>query len=182
MTDCLHVVSFPYQSNIPKDVAVNTWHTTGTASAAGQGISFATSLAAFYNSIPAGASARLTSFYSSWINGSGITMKTYDLSDPKPRPPVVVAPLSLTIPTTAPAPSEIALCLSYQAAKVAGLSQARRRGRIYTGPFNTTALSGSGGSVCRPAATLRNTLALAGKALQALNTASCSWAVYDGHG
>ena len=41
--------------------------------------------------------------------------------------------------TGTPLPSEVAVCLSFQGARSAGLAQARRRGRVYIGPLGTSA-------------------------------------------
>lgn len=83
--------------------------------------------------------------------------------------------------TTAPSgtalPDEVAICLSFQGQRTAGLPQARRRGRIYFGPLRTTAATGN-----RPSTTLISTLATAaatfGAQVSALG-AGYAWGVWS---
>jgi hypothetical protein len=65
-------------------------------------------------------------------------IRVYHLTDPKPRPPVYED--SFTTPSVGGTalPSEVALCLSFAGAPMAGVSPARRRGRIYFGPLAAT--------------------------------------------
>lgn len=179
MTRMKHVVTLPYLSNIPQDVAQNTFFTSGTASAAGMGLAFATRLGGFYNTIPSGGSAKITTYLSSYIDFTKVTVKSYDLDEPEPRPPVVITPLTWTGNTSGNAPSEVSMCLSFQGDAVPGQSQARRRGRVYIGPLALTVTTSGSNQPCRPLTATRNTIALAGKALQALNDSSCTWCVYS---
>jgi hypothetical protein len=59
-------------------------------------------------------------------------------------------------------PPEVAICLSYQAAKISGVPQARRRGRVFIGPLNTSAMGTDG----RPATAFINALVGAADALK----------------
>lgn len=71
---------------------------------------------------------------SSLIDDSNCYVEWYRMSDPTPRQIVYREFLSnFTVSTTA-GPTEIALVVSYQAAKVSGLPQNRRRGRFFIGP------------------------------------------------
>jgi hypothetical protein len=79
-------------------------------------------------------------YYSAVIAATGHSVRLYDMSDPEPRFPRYEQMFGLATGSTT-LPSEVALCLSFQAAKVAGQSQARRRGRIYLGPFATLAMA-----------------------------------------
>ena len=60
-----------------------------------------------------------------------------------------------SLPTTL-LPSEVALCLSFQAPRIPGQIQNRRQGRVYIGPLNTGVASAG-----RPSSTARSTLAAA---------------------
>lgn len=63
------------------------------------------------------------------------TIDLYDMRDPKPRIPRVTHPFNLAARGEGALPAEVALCLSMSAALEAGANAARRRGRIYLGPF-----------------------------------------------
>jgi hypothetical protein len=61
----------------------------------------------------------------------------YDMGLPKPNPPIDVRTLAL--PSNASVnhlPGEVAACISYFSAAPAGVPPARRRGRLYAGPFS----------------------------------------------
>lgn len=68
------------------------------------------------------------------FNGD-VLFKIYCQEDPAPRPPRAEYEHSFSPIASPTLPAEVALCLSYHAATVAGQSQARRRGRVYLGPF-----------------------------------------------
>lgn len=74
-------------------------------------------------------------WWSDRLQVNGHTIQFYQLSDPEPRRPVAQYSLSLGDVRDDTLPTECAMCLSYQAAPVSGLPQARRRGRIYVGPL-----------------------------------------------
>jgi hypothetical protein len=77
-------------------------------------------------------------------------------------------------------PDELAVCLSFQGVKGAGFPQARRRGRTYLGPLNTTAATSN-----RPATALLSNMASQAinikAAVNALagNNDWCVWSVAD---
>lgn len=80
-----------------------------------------------------------TGSFSGQVAQSGHTLTAYDMADPEPRVPVwEVGWDFLSAPSGAAMPAEVSLCLSFQAVKVSGSPQARRRGRIYLGPFDET--------------------------------------------
>ena len=109
-------------------------------------------------------------------------MKIYNLDDTKPRAPIyeqtdtdAISGLSGT-----GFPNEVAACLSYHAAKLSGAIQARRRGRIYLGPLNTSTGSITPTGDSRPNATFRAAvLSAAGYAALQLAAAGATWAVYS---
>lgn len=114
-----------------------------------------------------------TTYASTYVMTGTYDVKWYNMADPKPRQPVRT---DLIIPTIGGAvaglPQESAICLSYRGAPVSGVVAARRRGRIYTGPFhrNTTELDG------RVLIALRGAVAAAGASLLAASDASAAWA------
>ena len=81
-------------------------------------------------------------------------------------------------PAAAALPSELAICLSFQGDRQAGEIQARKRGRVYLGPWGTSANVAPG----RPLGTLRTTIATAASALRAATLAHASntaWTVWS---
>lgn len=85
--------------------------------------------------------------FASTLTGVG-EVKYYDLDDPTPRAPVLIKTLSWGAQGTSALPHEVALCVSFQAAKLSGVPQASRRNRIFLGPL---AASISGTTTGRPA-------------------------------
>lgn len=76
-------------------------------------------------------------FYPDTVRQNDHTIKAYDLASPEPRAPVYEGTWSFTTaPTGETLPPEIALCVSFEGARVSGQDQARRRGRLYMGPFD----------------------------------------------
>lgn len=109
---------------------------------------------------------------SALLNQDDHIIKWYDMNDPEPRAPVRENTLDLAAGTrTGSLPPEVALCLSYQGARVSGLPQARRRGRVYIGPFEAAAVGTDG----RPISTIVTALRNAGAALLAASDAAATW-------
>lgn len=114
------------------DLISNTWHfategaTTRQAAAdAAQGW-----LETFYGVVDA--------YTPSALMGSPATVKWYDLSEAEPRTPFDENSFTWTATAGSAMPSEVACVLSFHAAYVSGSPKARRRGRIYLGPFLNT--------------------------------------------
>lgn len=126
-------VRIPYFTNLPEDVITNTWH-------------FFWDGVTDYEDACGYLTARLDTFYTACYSGSNgapwvrwdlAAAHWYNLSDPPPRVPFIVPmPIAgVTIVSTS-FPMEAAVCLSYQADPLSGMSQARRRGRIFLGGLN----------------------------------------------
>lgn len=79
----------------------------------------------------------IVDIFSQQINWAGSSIKWTNLSDPQPRVPLLDIPLDpVPVSTvTGAMPAEVAICSSFQADRVAGLPQARRRNRVYLGPL-----------------------------------------------
>lgn len=76
----------------------------------------------------------------------------FDLMEPKPRVPILVQTHSTALSPIATGqdfPPEVAVCVSYQASRVSGVPQNRRRGRTYLGPLQY--LSGTSVDLLSPA-------------------------------
>lgn len=117
-------------------------------------------------------------FLPNTIRETGHVVKIYNRQDAPPRTPVTDANWNLpAAPTANPCPPEVALCLSFQGAPESGVSQARKRGRIYFGPNRTPSIDTNG----RPTADLINALVGWGQdLLDASDTATdWTWTVYS---
>lgn len=148
--------------NVPANAATNTWH-----------------LVANDDSLVAPGVEAIRDFYLA-IDGefstivrttNGLTWKVYDLSDPEPRQPVLIGTNNLTVGTGDALPPEVAICLSFQAAPVSGVPQARRRNRVYLPYIREAQLSADG----RPAGTLLTILVGAADTLWDASEAATSW-------
>lgn len=122
--------------------------------------------------------AGIGSFWSSSLTNVDGTIKVYDLADAVPRAPIL-EDQALDITTGANTlPREVCLTMSFQGVKASGIPQARRRGRVYLGPWVSTAAdTGSG----RPGVGLLGAVQAAGAALLAASEASAAvrWVVYS---
>lgn len=104
------------------------------------------------------------------IAQNGHQIKWYDLMTPvPPNYPLTTDTFNLaSAPTGNPLPSEVAICLSFQGARVSGFPQRRRRGRIYIGPLNQNINSAG-----RPSSGAISTIASAAATLTS-NLKACS--------
>ena len=127
----------------------------------------------------------LRALYNTWrpqmsalIGQNNHEIKSYDMEDPEPRAPIVDTTFNLTsAPAGGSLPPEVSLCLSYQAPKVSGLPQARRRGRIFLPPMNGNAVDTTTG---RPAAAaVTAAVACGDNLLTAAAAGTWDWAVYS---
>jgi hypothetical protein len=170
------------QSAMPRDHVVNVWHFWSSATdSAGVGAAaqeVATELIPFYNAVPSGGSVTLASFLSNTVALNGHEVRVYNMSDEEPRPPRHVASFNLASKGADTLPREVALCLSFQGAAIPGEKQARRRGRVFLGPFSAaagTAVSSTG----RPHADLISTVRVAAAALLARTIDDPYWCVFS---
>lgn len=127
-----------------------------------------------------GVRVSLQTFYDSWSTYRAIShqwdqarVKMYDLSMPKPRPPVIDQLLGTSASRGATClPPECAVTFSFQGSRIAGELQRRRRGRVYLGPFGTPANNSSDGTVT---VALTNILKAQGTALMASDVLATQW-------
>lgn len=117
----------------------------------------------------------VTAFYglfdgilSSLIDTDNIVMQWYRLSDPTPRQVIRTANLTGLVNATTAGPTEVALVLSYQGAKISGLPQNRRRGRIFIGPLEAA-------DEARPTDAQIATISAAGQNLLNASDAATTW-------
>lgn len=160
--------SVPYKTALPEDVTQNVWHfqTVGdfTLPAALDPIN--TALNTFYSAID--------QIYPTNVDVTRTT-KWYQLSDPKPRTPIRTDVQTIAPSASNPLPEECAIVLSFEGDPESGLSQKRRRGRIYIGPCSTSTVI-IVNNRCRVIGT---TIAEVKNAAQALLTASVASADWD---
>lgn len=154
--------------NNPTNYITNTWHCAAITDS--DASDFATAVITLHKA--------LNFQYSGQLAQNNHEYKIYDLTDPVPRAPIYEGLWSFA---SAPAgdglPPELCVCLSYQAPKISGVPQSRRRGRIYLGPFDSS-LNVSG----RPTSALITAIANAGEALLNAGIATAgdwNWAVYS---
>jgi hypothetical protein len=147
---------------------VNTFHFDDTNSANGAA-NIETLLFSFYDDIQA--------LYSSDVAQNGHTLKVYDLNDPQPRAPILEETYNFTAaPSGGPLPHQLAIVMSFQGDRSSGVSQARRRGRVYLGPLKST-LVATGGRFSPSSITTINTAAE--DLLTAANLTTTNWVVWS---
>jgi hypothetical protein len=120
----------------------------------------------------------LSAYWSSLIALTGHEIQFYRVSDPEPRAPVFVDSFNLSSVSSSAIPREVALCCSFQAPRISGVPQSRRRGRCYLGPFGSTAINTTTGN---PATGLITAVVGWGDALLEFSKgqADWKWAVYS---
>lgn len=133
-------VTIPLDSAIPADYITNTWYFDGDdvdEEDVAYHTAVMTKLTAFYQAIDG------TIFPESI--SSPATVKIYDMRDPLPRVPEFTGTIALTPSVNRALPHEVAICLSFQATAESGVTQARRRGRVFIGPLATSILTTDAG-------------------------------------
>ena len=150
-------VTLTKDTAIPADACMNVWHFNcgpGSTEVAVE-VGILAKLDAFYSDIQA--------WYSPTLTGVA-TLKLFDLEDAEPRIPFNTATFNLVPGGVVGLPSEVAIALSYKAADVSGQPPARRRGRIFLGPFDPIAGQNISGE-WRVATAVRDDIAQAGGTL-----------------
>jgi hypothetical protein len=121
---------------------------------------------AFYDSTNAG--GRVGQYMSGQVINEALSeFRAYDLGDPPfERTPLIRPNTTVVMGSGTGLPSEVAVCLSYYQTR----NRPRRRGRIYVGPLNISAVSGVGNTVPRVVPEFQNTLLAAGLAMASPST------------
>lgn len=184
MTLLRSVITIPHVSGLPEDSISNRIYVgTGSPALPSEGDlgAIAGVHGAFYASPIGGGGNAVQDYLSRMLDGGNAEIRIYQLSDPEPRAPVFQTAFPLAIPIADALPSEMAACNSYQAVQVAGVNQARRRGRFYIGPL---AASVSAGNPPRPSSGFRNVVALASQRMRSQFTdipgLGAQWVVLSG--
>jgi hypothetical protein len=120
----------------PSDRYVNTWHFFNEVDYTIHRAIIASALAGFYTgSTPA--TFQLSDFFSGVIR-TPLELRTYNLDDPEPREPTIsTIPFTESSASTRVLPEEVALVMSFTGGPP---RTARRRGRVYLGPFRSEAI------------------------------------------
>lgn len=167
----LLVSEIPAQNNLPEDVVVNTLH-FGITTVPPPGASLdlvAAAVTTFFASIYGG---RISDAY---LPGSAV-IRMYDLLDPQPRVPIYEEAADYGAPSASVAlPSEVALCLSFHGTFESGEPNARRRNRIYLGPFTEADNDSSTDNISRPSAGLLADIDDAASNLLIASGGSAAW-------
>jgi hypothetical protein len=138
MTQIRAMAVFQGGSGLPADVFVNTFHFVGAGTASEDKILCQDAVGKFYEEVgtPLGVNA-VGRYLSAWIQRPYL-IKTYDLSEPIVRVPTI---FNRTLPAVFSAegpPEEVAVCVSLHGSVPP--ASPRRRGRIFIGPLNNTAI------------------------------------------
>lgn len=160
-------------SNPADDRYMNTWWISNdvAATAAAASAAFRDDIDAFYQAID--------THMSVLVNGAVPRLRCFDLQEPEPRQPVYENNLTALATTgTTTCPPELALVMSFKGTYVSGENAARKRGRIYLGPWNGAATSTADG---RPTSTVISAIVTAAGALLTAATADTAydWVVYS---
>ncbi len=148
--------------NVNANYATNTWHFQGDDTSVFSPI--VSAMVTFYNAVRPQMSAL--------VRQNTHPYKIYDLADPEPRAPLVEGSWNFSsAPSGNPLPTEVSLCVSFQALKVSGEPQARRRGRIYLPFFNVSAIGSDG----RPASGTITAVQSAADAFLTTSKAATTW-------
>lgn len=161
-------VNIPATSAIARDAVVNTWGLVADSVVSTWNTAVKTALANFYDAFSGYRAVKLAP--------ANAVLKVYRLSDPIPRAPVYTVTLGLSATTTTTsAPSELAICMSFQGLFVSGELQRRKRGRVYLGPWGQNAEDPFGVNGSRPNVTVLGQIRGAGAALVAASAAASTW-------
>jgi len=180
MAIALCQVIFQDVSLLPEDVFVNTFHFDSGPGAVtvADATDMHTALKSFYNDVHGAGVNPLAFEMSTNLQRNASQIKTFDLSTPEPRVPVLQETWTLGAGGATPNyPNEVACCLSYKnGAPFPGIPLARQRGRIFHGPLQSNVGGNSQGDM-RPGPPYMIELAEAGKFLiQDVNTV---WVVHS---
>lgn len=122
-------------SGVPADNVTNTLYYDAVSNA--DALNAADDIGDFYLAIDGQLGSSLAT--------TGHEIKVYAMSDPEPRFPIGTPGLGGALaPSTSSLPRDVALCLSFQGARVSGTPQASRRGRIYLGPLTQSLVTVAG--------------------------------------
>jgi len=128
-------VTLRTKDNVPANFVTNSWGLTTDTVGTPDWNEIRNAFKLFYDNLDV--------FLSPSVAQNDHEVKFYALPGVQPNYPIAERFFSLsTNPAGTAMPSEVALVLAFQGVRTPGLEQARRRGRIYVGPLDTTTTSG----------------------------------------
>lgn len=158
-------VRIPMTTGVGADAVTNTFHLRWDGSGSPAEADFLAGPKTLLNGFYTAAGSLLSAF----VSNTTIGLKVYEAWNPPPREPVYLATFTgITKGGVAGVP-ELSMVMSFQGAPAVGVSQARRRNRIYLGPLG---FASSGVEV--PAAQ-QDILRDAGQGLLDASDASANW-------
>jgi hypothetical protein len=164
------MVTFRGLSGLAQDKFVNTWHFDRPGGAPVTDFDNVRDMLRDFYTVPTGPDPIIKN-YSNTLNTT-VLVTAYDLSQPKPRAPVYSSSFGpVTYGVGTPLPHEVAMCFSFEAERVSGELQSRRRNRVYLGPLRANVQE----TTARPMATFCNEILNAGKRLHDAAVASATW-------
>lgn len=180
-----------HRSGLPRDHFVNTFHFVTPGTTAADAEACAEQVRDMFTIQGGTMSEPLNRVLSDAIALTGHEVRVYPVDSSTgedPRGPGQ-APLHIEVfdhigraDTAGPnLPSEVALCLSYKNTQSGSTPPARKRGRIYLGPFLSSGMLTDVGTdqTSRPSAYLRDLVMAAGQYMVSLNDAFSEWVIYS---
>lgn len=163
---------------LPEDRFVNTWHFDAVGDAETEADALTARLEDFYAGTNGGTQVAVGTFLSEFVSRTA-EVRCYNLADPTPRVPTT---RTFTLPAHPGAsnvdlPEEVAIVLSLEAEPPI---TPRRRGRLYIGPLNATAVGG--GTTTTPARVdvqARQALVQAATRVLDGNASGAAWVIYS---
>lgn len=181
------------ETGLPKDRFENVWHFLDVdgASAASVAQAGMQKIYDFFHTPPIGGGVAQVERWLAPSMDDLIHLTAYNYADAKPRPEIMTGNFTYVPLSGNRVPEEIALCLSYYTDR----NLPSKRGRLYIGPFNQTAL-GAGGAESRPSDGLIQAMAVGGARLIVAGaptidysgltistapggSAACAWALFS---
>lgn len=173
----------PYMTGLPRDLTVNTFNFVAAGGGPTPGLlaDLDNLVKAFYNDAP-GADHPIAYYLSGVINRAACKNAFYNVNlvSGEIGDPILETTWSLAgvAAGATPMPLEVALCASYKASD-GSIPLARRRGRLYLGPLNTTVLNVTG-DYPAPSSPFMNQIVWASKQLATASAAlGAPWAVWS---
>ena len=170
-------------SGLAEDRYINTWHFDTAAPTEADYLALGVAVNNFYERDTSGVSGNLLKWFANHALAPGSGAKVYDMADPMPRKPRVFVPAASTgVPVTETYPAEVAVCLSFACAPVAGIPVASLRGRVYLGPLNISAGENvPAGAWARPILAMRNQIIVSAAMMrtEANSLAASEWSVWS---
>jgi len=159
------------ESMLPEDAYVNTFHFYNDIFPGSDYDNVRDMLLNFYNTEAPDAGSTIASWMTPVTLSGNYTLKAYNLHDTKPRAIKYQHTGTVDLGNQNAMPTECAAVFSFQAFPDSGQPQARRRNRVYLGPFGIGANQGDG----YLSDNLVQAMLFAGKQLKKESDASAKW-------